>query len=100
MLHTALLTHFIVHRIQPHDGVYRFQRASLPSFDLGDDPVGDLREHRMRKLRIVHLVDVSRDVPQAHTESVQTYNLVLETICLLYTSDAADDLLCVDLGGR
>ena len=21
-------------------------------------------------------------------------------ICLLYTSDAADDLLCVDLGGR
>ena len=25
---------------------------------------------------------------------------VLWTICLLYTSDAADDLLCVDLGGR
>src|SRR5450756_771362 len=23
-----------------------------------------------------------------------------EKICLLYTSDAADDLLCVDLGGR
>ena len=23
-----------------------------------------------------------------------------EAICLLYTSDAADDLLCVDLGGR
>ena len=22
------------------------------------------------------------------------------TICLLYTSDAADDLLCVDIGGR
>ena len=22
------------------------------------------------------------------------------TSCLLYTSDAADDLLCVDLGGR
>ena len=21
-------------------------------------------------------------------------------VCLLYTSDAADDLLCVDLGGR
>ena len=26
------------------------------------------------------------------------YNLYLN--CLLYTSDAADDLLCVDLGGR
>eukprot|EP00657_Telonema_sp_P-1_P010476 TRINITY_DN4923_c0_g1_i1.p1 TRINITY_DN4923_c0_g1~~TRINITY_DN4923_c0_g1_i1.p1 ORF type:complete len:177 (-),score=40.59 TRINITY_DN4923_c0_g1_i1:92-622(-) len=24
----------------------------------------------------------------------------LNTLCLLYTSDAADDLLCVDLGGR
>src|SRR5450756_806497 len=24
----------------------------------------------------------------------------VSTICLLYTSDAADDLLCVDLGGR
>ena len=24
----------------------------------------------------------------------------LVTFCLLYTSDAADDLLCVDLGGR
>ena len=24
----------------------------------------------------------------------------LTTLCLLYTSDAADDLLCVDLGGR
>src|SRR5450756_59126 len=24
----------------------------------------------------------------------------LEYTCLLYTSDAADDLLCVDLGGR
>ena len=26
--------------------------------------------------------------------------LRLRMICLLYTSDAADDLLCVDLGGR
>ena len=24
----------------------------------------------------------------------------LNSVCLLYTSDAADDLLCVDLGGR
>ena len=26
--------------------------------------------------------------------------IVLGSVCLLYTSDAADDLLCVDLGGR
>src|SRR5450756_1612853 len=25
---------------------------------------------------------------------------VFRSLCLLYTSDAADDLLCVDLGGR
>ena len=27
-------------------------------------------------------------------------DILLNSICLLYTSDAADDLLCVDLGGR
>src|SRR5680860_1904406 len=26
--------------------------------------------------------------------------LIFDDTCLLYTSDAADDLLCVDLGGR
>src|SRR5450756_3086585 len=30
----------------------------------------------------------------------KTYMLRTLVICLLYTSDAADDLLCVDLGGR
>eukprot|EP01015_Nassula_variabilis_P035223 TRINITY_DN881_c0_g1_i11.p1 TRINITY_DN881_c0_g1~~TRINITY_DN881_c0_g1_i11.p1 ORF type:complete len:112 (+),score=31.38 TRINITY_DN881_c0_g1_i11:243-578(+) len=28
------------------------------------------------------------------------YRFIMFQICLLYTSDAADDLLCVDLGGR
>src|SRR5450756_65911 len=37
--------------------------------------------------------------------SARTLNLLSKSIrnppiCLLYTSDAADDLLCVDLGGR
>ena len=27
-------------------------------------------------------------------------NQTIPKLCLLYTSDAADDLLCVDLGGR
>src|SRR5680860_31118 len=30
----------------------------------------------------------------------KTLNDVVDQTCLLYTSDAADDLLCVDLGGR
>src|SRR5680860_1850928 len=38
--------------------------------------------------------------------SVDAFQVLLSTtfgkgnLCLLYTSDAADDLLCVDLGGR
>ena len=31
---------------------------------------------------------------------IQETILITIDICLLYTSDAADDLLCVDLGGR
>src|SRR5659263_769736 len=32
--------------------------------------------------------------------SIIWFTIVYCPICLLYTSDAADDLLCVDLGGR
>src|SRR5450756_3034479 len=38
-------------------------------------------------------------VPRLST-SARTKLLVSFGACLLYTSDAADDLLCVDLGGR
>src|SRR5665213_3353844 len=38
-------------------------------------------------------------VPGAFPELTERERAVLE-LCLLYTSDAADDLLCVDLGGR
>src|SRR5450756_419897 len=31
---------------------------------------------------------------------VSTMTMSVPSHCLLYTSDAADDLLCVDLGGR
>ena len=30
----------------------------------------------------------------------KTVGFITNHTCLLYTSDAADDLLCVDLGGR
>ena len=32
--------------------------------------------------------------------SAYPQEVTMQMICLLYTSDAADDLLCVDLGGR
>ena len=38
------------------------------------------------------------DFPQAGVRVEQLAETL--QICLLYTSDAADDLLCVDLGGR
>jgi len=34
------------------------------------------------------------------SESTEGVRNVIKKACLLYTSDAADDLLCVDLGGR
>ena len=36
----------------------------------------------------------------ANITSLQLRMTSLVKTCLLYTSDAADDLLCVDLGGR
>mgnify|MGYP002682258493 CR=1 FL=1 len=43
-------------------------------------------------------------IPRMVSFSKNEYNcpkiLGLPDVCLLYTSDAADDLLCVDLGGR
>src|SRR5450756_1386298 len=43
----------------------------------------DLRKHRQDVFRLFPLINAADRIP-----------------CLLYTSDAADDLLCVDLGGR
>src|SRR5450756_560751 len=40
--------------------------------------------------------------PSAETERIVELpsDIAAYSVCLLYTSDAADDLLCVDLGGR
>ena len=38
--------------------------------------------------------------PALRTGAIDGYREVDVEACLLYTSDAADDLLCVDLGGR
>ena len=35
-----------------------------------------------------------------HLRCARNIHKVENGLCLLYTSDAADDLLCVDLGGR
>src|SRR5450756_865174 len=45
--------------------------------------------------RVTEVQDAWPVIHLAHTVCVSTL-----CCCLLYTSDAADDLLCVDLGGR
>src|SRR5450756_3247884 len=45
--------------------------------------------------------DAPTGMPLADYMGDAVYEIsILPNICLLYTSDAADDLLCVDLGGR
>ena len=44
--------------------------------------------------------DRKPDLPRAGFEMKEIPYVLVLNACLLYTSDAADDLLCVDLGGR
>ena len=50
----------------------------------------------------IELIQNKRSVKQRRqlTEALISDDSGLIKVCLLYTSDAADDLLCVDLGGR
>ena len=69
----------------------------LPA-DLGND----LRKQTMRTLdRLDIPMEASHhEVAPSQHEIDPHYDEALVMACLLYTSDAADDLLCVDLGGR
>src|SRR5450756_814378 len=46
------------------------------------------------------LIEVNSKIMTSVAEGIKKYAPDSIIICLLYTSDAADDLLCVDLGGR
>src|SRR5680860_1898704 len=50
--------------------------------------------------RIAGLRGITRDGGATVIGALTTLKEVQNSTCLLYTSDAADDLLCVDLGGR
>src|SRR5450756_2481445 len=51
-----------------------------------------LTEERCRRLNLPLMAN--------YNQSTHGTNFTVSIECLLYTSDAADDLLCVDLGGR
>src|SRR5450756_149842 len=51
-------------------------------------------------LRAVYHVFFRQYNPQRDRHTSDYHGTLTSCSCLLYTSDAADDLLCVDLGGR
>ena len=68
-----------------------FTRLNIPSCDHGKFPV---RLHVKR----IEVSDKCLVCPSGHANPDPTACLFQS--CLLYTSDAADDLLCVEHGGR
>ena len=76
---------------QAEDGI----RVAQESRGLGDV----YKRQRRQRLQRQAGADVQIDLGPGAAELVQHRQKPVET-CLLYTSDAADDLLCVDLGGR
>ena len=65
----------------------------LPKSALGIDVDNDF------KIKYVIPTKARKNVNLLKKE-VEKADMVYIATCLLYTSDAADDLLCVDLGGR
>ena len=76
---------------QAEDGI----RDAQESRGLGD--VYKRQAHRQPALREARRGDVERDL---RVGARRVADVEQVGPCLLYTSDAADDLLCVDLGGR
>src|SRR5450756_855771 len=78
------------------------RRTPLVDVDAGDGPGDDQPLDLARAFE--DRVDLRVTVPALHRVltdvAVAAHDLDGLFGCLLYTSDAADDLLCVDLGGR
>src|SRR5680860_685462 len=66
-------------------------------FDLTITPTIEFREVAVERGRPIQVPNALPRLPLDRALATVALPLYL---CLLYTSDAADDLLCVDLGGR
>eukprot|EP00825_Cyclidium_porcatum_P000403 TRINITY_DN10096_c0_g1_i2.p1 TRINITY_DN10096_c0_g1~~TRINITY_DN10096_c0_g1_i2.p1 ORF type:complete len:204 (-),score=62.94 TRINITY_DN10096_c0_g1_i2:39-650(-) len=58
-----------------------------------------LAQQKCNQQSVAQSVSNQIDLNQLNSENINQ-NQNLKNICLLYTSDAADDMQCVDLGGR
>ena len=66
-----------------------------------DDNVGLIKSIPIDAAKRVHkLIKENQYVGLRSTDLIDEIMRIGSISCLLYTSDAADDLLCVDLGGR
>src|SRR5450756_3248458 len=78
------------------------QAQAIPAVLEGHDLLGGAQTGTGKTaafvLPMLHKLSIS-EAPRNKFGGIGIRALVL-TPCLLYTSDAADDLLCVDLGGR
>jgi len=80
--------------------------AATTSLSFSQDIVGDWNGKLtigQAELRLVlHITKAADGSLTATLDSIDqgAPGIAVNTICLLYTSDAADDMQCVDLGGR
>ena len=59
--------------------------------------LGDVYKRQLQWSATVNHIEI---LPNGEQAIVKAHSMAEPTTCLLYTSDAADELLCVDLGGR
>ena len=87
----VLIFCFFIFFFQAEDGI----RDAQESRGLGDVYKRQALAVPTSSMKVgVNLPSLSR------SPSLLQLSFKLSRVCLLYTSDAADDLLCVDLGGR
>src|SRR5680860_670892 len=91
----GLDTSFCVKYLKEEKG-YDVYTAIANTGGFSDDELKTIEE---RAYKLGAKEHVTLDVTEEYYQKCIRY-MVFGNICLLYTSDAADDLLCVDLGGR
>src|SRR5659263_772137 len=65
-----------------------------------DFPISMCKDNSGEIIKIVHNLSPQATPRLRQSEPRSIMDPCRYSLCLLYTSDAADDLLCVDLGGR